>query len=45
VAFVLDREGRVRASGSPRHAGELAELIQQARESVIPEEEREPARA
>jgi hypothetical protein len=45
VAFVLDREGRVRSSGSPRHAGELAELIQQARESVIPEQEREPARA
>jgi hypothetical protein len=45
VAFVLDREGRIRSSGSPRHGGELAELIQQARESVIPEEEREPARA
>jgi hypothetical protein len=45
VAFVLDHEGRVRSSGSPRHAGELAELIQQARESVLPEEEREPARA
>ena len=45
VAFVLDPAGRVRASGSPRHAGELAELIQQARESVIPDEERETARA
>ncbi|HEX4965578.1 MAG TPA: redoxin domain-containing protein [Thermoanaerobaculia bacterium] len=45
VAFVLDPAGRVRASGSPRHAGELAELIQQARESLIPEDERAPVRA
>ena len=45
VAFVLDPEGRVRASGTPRHSGELADLIRQARESVIPEQEREPARA
>lgn len=39
VAFVLDAEGRVRGSGSPRHAGELEELIARARESVIPQEE------
>lgn len=45
VAFVLDEEGRVRASGSPRHAGELAELLRSARETLIPDEEPESARA
>ena len=45
VAFVLDPEGRVRASGSPRHGGELADLIAQARETVVPEDELAPARA
>jgi hypothetical protein len=45
VAFVLDPDGRVRASGSPRHAGELAELLERARATVLPEEEPESAHA
>ena len=45
VAFVLDQEGRVRASGSPRHAGELADLVESAREAVIPDEEPATAHA
>jgi hypothetical protein len=45
VAFALDREGRVRASGSPRHGGELAELVAGARETVIPQDELAPAGA
>lgn len=45
VVFVLDRDGRVRGSGSPRHGGELAELVARARASVVPDAATAPARA
>ncbi|OLB73943.1 MAG: hypothetical protein AUI14_24950 [Actinobacteria bacterium 13_2_20CM_2_71_6] len=39
VVFVVDAEGRVRGSGSARHAGELEGLINVARQSAVPQDD------
>lgn len=39
AAFVLDPEGRVLASGDPKHAGEMEELVTRARKVTLPAEE------
>lgn len=42
VAFVVDAEGRVRGSGSPRNAAELGELIASARRSHLSDDQPVP---